>query len=386
MLYGMMDIGRNTLGLSSHSERLKPDEFWALDDVSFEVKRGETLGVIGPNGSGKTTLLKLINGIFWPDKGKITVRGRVGALIAVGAGFHPLLTGRENIYVNGAILGMSKREIDQKFDSIVEFADIGDFLDVPVKHYSSGMFVRLGFAVAVHTDPNILLVDEILSVGDIGFRIKSMKRIKSLIENGTSVIFVSHDVSTIVRICDRVMCLQTGENIFIGEPGKALEYYKSNTNHEALKERKEFLNYSEDCFISKIYLIDTNNKPTDTLKCGDCLKLEIYYATAKIIHKPHIIISINSTDYSIHTGASSFYDGYEVGDLYGSGKIILEFKELILGPGEYFMNLSLLESDNFTIIKQYLNICRISISSQQKIIGNIELKHNWQHTKIYEIN
>lgn len=150
MLYGVKDIARNTFGLSSHSDKLRKDEFWAVDDVSFEVKKGETLGIIGPNGSGKTTMLKMLNGIFWPDKGKITLKGKVGALIEVGAGFHPLLTGRENIYINAAILGMTKEEVDKKFDEIVEFADIGDFLDVPVKHYSSGMYVRLGFSVAVH--------------------------------------------------------------------------------------------------------------------------------------------------------------------------------------------------------------------------------------------
>src|SRR3989338_5925733 len=172
MLYGMADVARNLCGLRSPSGLLRPREFWAVDDVSFEVRRGESFGLIGPNGSGKTTLLKMLNGIFWPDKGKITTRGRVGALIAVGAGFHPLLTGRENIYINGAILGMNKREIDKKFDSIVEFADIGDFLDSPVKHYSSGMFVRLGFAIAIHCEPDILLLDEVLAVGAINFQKK----------------------------------------------------------------------------------------------------------------------------------------------------------------------------------------------------------------------
>jgi len=162
MVYGVTDIGRNTLGLSSHSENLRKHEFWAVDDISFEVRKGETLGIIGSNGSGKTTLLKMLNGIFWPDKGKITINGRVGALIEVGAGFHPLLTGRENVYINAAILGMTKEEVDEKFDSIIEFADIGDFLDTPVKFYSSGMYVRLGFAVAVHCEPDILLVDEVL--------------------------------------------------------------------------------------------------------------------------------------------------------------------------------------------------------------------------------
>ena len=150
-MFGVTDIGRNLIGLSSHHDKLRKNEFWAVDNISFEVKKGETLGIIGPNGSGKTTMLKMINGIFWPDKGKITVKGKVGALIAVGAGFHPQLSGRENIYINGAILGMSRKEISKKFDDIVDFADIGDFLDTPVKHYSSGMFVRLGFAIAVHS-------------------------------------------------------------------------------------------------------------------------------------------------------------------------------------------------------------------------------------------
>src|SRR3989338_5089706 len=166
MLYGMTDIGKNLIGLGSNSSVLRKNEFWAVEGISFEIKRGESFGLIGPNGSGKTTLLKMLNGIFWPDKGKITTRGRVGALIAVGAGFHPLLTGRENIYINGAILGINKKEVDEKFDPIVEFADIGNFLDAPVKHYSSGMYVRLGFSIAVHCDPEVLLVDEILAVGD----------------------------------------------------------------------------------------------------------------------------------------------------------------------------------------------------------------------------
>ncbi|MCK4325438.1 ABC transporter ATP-binding protein, partial [bacterium] len=163
MLYGTVDIARSTLGLLPHSGQLRVGEFWAVDDVSFELKRGETLGIIGPNGAGKTTVLKMLNGIFMPDKGKIIIKGRVGALIEVGAGFHPMLTGRENIYINGTILGMSKREIDKKFDDIVNFADIGDFIDSPVKHYSSGMYVRLGFAIAIHCEPDILLVDEVLA-------------------------------------------------------------------------------------------------------------------------------------------------------------------------------------------------------------------------------
>jgi lipopolysaccharide transport system ATP-binding protein len=211
MLYGLSDLSRNMLGLRSHSERLREDEFWAVDDVSFEIKRGETVGLIGPNGSGKTSLLKMINGIFWPDRGRIQLRGRVGALIAVGAGFHPLLTGRENIYINGAILGMSKADIERNYDAIVDFADIGDFLDTPVKHYSSGMFVRLGFAVAVHSEPDILLVDEILAVGDRGFQTKCFKKMGELRQKGTTFVVVSHNVHIIAGFVDWVALLHNGK-------------------------------------------------------------------------------------------------------------------------------------------------------------------------------
>ena len=235
MLYGVKDIARNTIGLSSHSDKLRKNEFWALDDISFEVKKGETLGIIGPNGSGKTTLLKLLNGIFWPDKGKITIKGKVGALIEVGAGFHPLLTGRENIYINAAILGMTKEETDKKFNEIVEFADIGDFLDVPVKHYSSGMFVRLGFAVAVHCEPDILLVDEVLAVGDINFQNKCFNKIGELMSRGTTTILVSHNIISIQRICDRCAWLNLGKVIMIDDSMKVCDMYQFKTMKEQEK-------------------------------------------------------------------------------------------------------------------------------------------------------
>ncbi|MBA7636366.1 Vitamin B12 import ATP-binding protein BtuD [subsurface metagenome] len=226
MLYGVKDIGRNILGLSSHSENLRKDEFWALDDVSFEVRKGETLGIIGPNGSGKTTLLKLLNGIFWPDKGDIAIRGKVGALIEIGAGFHPLLTGRENVYLNAAILGMTKEEVEKKFQSIEEFADIGDFIDAPVKFYSSGMFVRLGFAVAVHCDPDILLVDEVLAVGDAQFIEKCSNRINTLLDKGMTLVLVSHNQHLINILCSRAIVLNKGKEIINADVTTAVRTYE----------------------------------------------------------------------------------------------------------------------------------------------------------------
>ena len=235
MVYGIKDILKNSIGLSSQSQELREKEFWALDDISFELKRGETLGIIGPNGSGKTTLLKMLNGIFWPDKGKISIRGRVGALIEVGAGFHPLLTGRENIYVNGAILGMNKREIDKKFDAIVSFADIGDFLDTPVKFYSSGMFVRLGFAIAVHCEPDILLIDEVLAVGDILFQNKCFERIRTMKKKGITIILISHDLHKIIYHTDKAIMLSSGEMKAIGDSRTVVRKFKQIMNERSIK-------------------------------------------------------------------------------------------------------------------------------------------------------
>jgi ABC-type polysaccharide/polyol phosphate transport system ATPase subunit len=224
MLYGTVDVARAMLGVAAATDTLRPGEFWAVDDVSFELKKGEMLGLIGPNGSGKSTLLRLLNGIYQPDRGRIEMHGRVGALIAVGAGFHPLMTGRENIYLNGAILGMSRSEIDRKFDAIVEFADVGEFLDAPVKTYSSGMYVRLGFAIAIHCEPDILLVDEVLAVGDFGFRQKCFGKINEIREQA-SVIFVSHNLREINMLCDRALVLDEGRVSLVGKPDVAVSRF-----------------------------------------------------------------------------------------------------------------------------------------------------------------
>ena len=225
MLYGLADIGRNLAGLSSHSSALRRGEFWAVDNVSFSVRQGETLGIIGPNGSGKSTLLKMLNGIYWPNKGRIALRGKVGALIDVGAGFHPYLSGRENIYINGAILGMSRAETKSKFDEIVAFAQIGEFLNSPVKHYSSGMLVRLGFSIAIHFMPEILLLDEILAVGDIAFQRKSYNRIKQLKKQGSAIILVSHSLGTILNNCEKVLYLDKGVVRELGETKAVINAY-----------------------------------------------------------------------------------------------------------------------------------------------------------------
>lgn len=225
MIYGISDIASGFFRSTKNRLKLREGEFWALEDVSFELKRGDTFGIVGPNGSGKSTLLKLINGIFMPDKGEIEVFGKVGALIEVGAGFHPMLTGRENIYVNGSILGMSREDINKKFDEIVDFADIGDFIDSPVKHYSSGMYVRLGFSIAVHSSPDILLIDEVLAVGDAKFQRKCLERLSVLKKEGVAFILVSHNMQAVEGTTSTGLLLNKGRQESLGPIGKIVSQY-----------------------------------------------------------------------------------------------------------------------------------------------------------------
>ena len=346
MLYGMSDIGRNVLGLKSRSERLRDNEFWALDDISFEVKRGETLGLIGPNGSGKTTLLKMLNGIFWPDKGKITIKGKVGALIAVGAGFHPLLTGRENIYINAAILGMSKREIDKKFDAIVDFADIGDFLDSPVKHYSSGMYVRLGFAVAVHCDPDILLVDEVLAVGDMNFQRKCVDKIKELQKNGVTIIFVSHNLIQMEYVCDRCAFLYHGEVVNAGPTKEVIAGYVDFVNEKqgldkVSKDETPLLaeKGTGEVIIESIKLMNYKGEETNRFQPYDEVRIVLNYEAKKRIERPNFIFIFNLLgDFSIVHMNSKVQNTSPDFIEKGKGVVTCTIKSLPLLPNAYTLD------------------------------------------------
>src|SRR5271166_133954 len=204
----------------------KSTEMWALQDVSFEVREGEALGIVGHNGAGKTTLLKLLSSITTPTRGQITIRGRLVALVEVSSGFHPELTGRENVYLHGPMLGMRRSEIDKKMESIVEFSGVGKYIDVPVKRYSSGMYVRLGFSIAAHLDPDIILLDEVLAVGDVAFQAKCLERISQLRKNGQTIVFVSHDLAAVDRLCDRAVLLDRGRVVIDGAPRAVIDRYQ----------------------------------------------------------------------------------------------------------------------------------------------------------------
>lgn len=215
--YGVQDLGNELRGRHhAHNDELRPEEFWALRDVSFEVKRGQCLGLVGRNGAGKSTLLKVLTGLIKPDSGRATTRGRVGALIELGGGFNPILSGRENIFIGGSVLGFSRTEIQQKFDEIVAFSELEEFIDMPVQNYSSGMKVRLGFSVAVHLEPDVLFLDEVLAVGDGGFRIKSYNKMSELLSR-CAVVFVSHSMTVVARVCSHVALLKGGRVVYCGD-------------------------------------------------------------------------------------------------------------------------------------------------------------------------
>ncbi|MCI3937997.1 ABC transporter ATP-binding protein [Chryseobacterium aahli] len=229
--YGALDIIKSTLGIKINKD-LRPKEFWAVKDISFKLRRGECIGLIGHNGAGKSTLLKILNGLYAPDKGQIVMKGKIGALIELGAGFNPILTGRENIYNNASILGFTRKEIEDKLDSIVEFSEIGEFIDMPIQNYSSGMKVRLGFAIAAHLEPDILIIDEVLAVGDLGFVLKCFNKIDELLPN-TAVIFVSHSMPMVSRICNEIILMDHGKVEYYGnEIGKGVQlYYNKFSNN-----------------------------------------------------------------------------------------------------------------------------------------------------------
>ncbi|ACK68794.1 ABC transporter related [Gloeothece citriformis PCC 7424] len=226
--YGIRDIATELIGMRQESNKLRKGEFWAIQNVSFELRRGEALGLIGPNGSGKTTLMRIIAGLIKPDTGYIDINGRIAPLIALGAGFNPILTGRENVYANMSILGVSKKDIDARFDDVINFAEIGDAIDAPVKSYSSGMAARLGFASAIHTEPDILLIDEVLAVGDVRFRQKCFRKLHELRQKGTAFILVSHNAQSILNICDHSVYLLYGKLMASGKTDEVMSKYEAD--------------------------------------------------------------------------------------------------------------------------------------------------------------
>ena len=280
--YGVQDSVGDLLGRGGHDAALRRDEFWAVNNVSFELNRGECIGLIGHNGAGKTTLLKMLSGLVKPDRGRIEIRGRLGALIALGAGFNPVLTGRENIYVNGSVLGLTKREIDAKYDEIVDFADIGEFIDSPVQNYSSGMQVRLGFAIAVAVKPDVLLLDEVLAVGDANFQAKCFNVLANFRKDGTSFVLVSHNAHMITRYCQRALYMSRGHPLYLGKVETALAMLGKEMAEKGARGDHEGPDWSVARGSGRIRLtsgqfLDSHGRPASVVRVGEPLTLALGY-------------------------------------------------------------------------------------------------------------
>jgi len=324
----------------------KNGELWALKDFSFEVEPGESVGLIGPNGAGKTTTLSILAGITRPTSGEVHVQGRVGALIQLGAGFHPELTGRENIYLNGVIMGLSTRRIDQIIDEIIAFSELERFIDTPIKRYSSGMNVRLGFSVAVHINPDILLIDEVLAVGDASFKAKCFGKIRGLRQTGVTVILVSHELSQIRNLCDRAIFIQN-KLIMSGDVNDVIQcYYDSVFSGE--QEIEPTYDKSEEtgasasvAHISSVELLNQHGELTNQFNTGDTLRIRINYQAIEPVENPAFGLSIHSDDGFRLFGVNTQSDNFLIQAIEGKGSVEFIISSLPFLHGTYLVSVGL---------------------------------------------
>lgn len=335
--YGVQDVASEFTGRQKSHDELRPGEFWAVNDVSFELKRGECLGLIGHNGAGKTTLLRMLNGLIKPDQGQIEMRGRVGALIALGAGFNPVLTGRENIYVNASVLGLTKRETDEKIDEIIDFSEIGEFIDVPVQSYSSGMQVRLGFAIATALTPDILLLDEVLAVGDAAFRVKCFNRLQEII-NKCAVIFVSHNLPQVTRICDKLLLLQHGKVYDAGsDMGRIISQYHKIIEFSVCS----VMEGAGRANISFVEFRDRNNRRCESLHQRDPYSICVGFSLSDVEkdHFPRILITISDQE---DRNVAQIYEEISVIEGTKNYSLRLCFESMQLNAGTYWLTVNIL--------------------------------------------
>lgn len=338
------------------------EEFWALRDVSFEIPEGKTFGLMGDNGSGKSTLLKCIARILQPNKGHVAIRSgaRMAAMLELGSGFHPELTGRENVYLNGSILGMSKREIDDKFDAIADFAGIGSFIDQPVKNYSSGMYVRLGFSVAIHVDPDILLVDEILAVGDMSFQTKCREKFAQFREEGRTVVVVSHGLGEMRNMCDQAAWLNKGRLVDIGPATRIVDEY-IDVGHQARKvETGGTRHGSGEAQVVQIELL-VDGQDTRQVRTGDRVTVRLHYRATEPIPRPVFSVSFRALD-GVRVWAHHSLDGDYIPDrIDGDGTIDLTIPAIPLQPGVFDVSSSLVDHSTSHSYDQWSKAIRFDV-------------------------
>jgi len=365
--YGVKDLfagvtGRHNDGL------LRPEEFWAVKDINFELRRGECLGLIGHNGAGKSTLLKILNGLINPDEGKVTIKGKVGALIELGAGFNAILSGRENIYNNGAVLGFTRAEIDAKVEEIIDFAELREFIDMPVRNYSSGMKVRLGFAVAAQMEPDVLIIDEVLAVGDLAFRMKCYNHLMNVISKHVAIILVSHSVVDIMRLCDNVMVMESGKSIYLGSNEKGVSLYNNLAKKESKKNTSFEVEINEDEF-------------ENDFATGNNVKFQIKIISDKKLDNARLIFHLEFSNIRM-SSISSKYNEFNIDLVKGENKFEFTLIDVPLLVGGYMGSFDLYG----LTLKDYISTSNLVafniISPSVDYSGNgichlIKLEHEW---------
>lgn len=375
-------------------------EHYALNDVSFEIKRGETVGIIGTNGSGKSTILKIITGVLNPTKGSVKVNGRISALLELGAGFNMEYTGIQNIYLNGTMMGFTKEEVDKKLDSIIEFADIGEFINQPVKTYSSGMFVRLAFAVAINIEPEILIVDEALSVGDVFFQAKCYKKFEDFKKEGKTILFVSHDLSSIGKYCDRVVLLNKGTKLCEGDPKEIIDVYKkvlvnqledddNNLNEdetitEETQEWKSLITINPNALdygsklaeISDFCIMDNNGVVTNNVFKGKEFIIKMKVVFNEKIQDPIFAFTIKDLKGTELTGTNTMIEKSDVSVVNrGEVKEITFKQKMSLQGGEYLLSLGCTgyRNGDFTVYHRLYDVCNITVISDKNTVGYYDM-------------
>ncbi|MBV9958687.1 MAG: ABC transporter ATP-binding protein [Acidobacteria bacterium] len=377
------DASQHVLLRKLQSLRRRSEEFWAVRDVTFEVERGEALGIIGHNGAGKSTILKLLSNITAPTTGEITINGRLSALIEVGSGFHPELTGRENIFLNGSILGMRRREIAKKFDSIVDFAGVRQFIDTPVKRYSSGMYVRLGFSIAAHLDPDILLLDEVLAVGDAAFQAKCLRRITELKEAGTTIVFISHDLGAVERLCDRVVLMRRGEIAASGETRAVIAEYQrasADLNAPEQKNEKEALS-DRKAKINAVGFYDAEGHELVAAETGGPLIARINYLAHEAVEDAVFELFFYTGNRELLCHLSTEFDARRLDLSAGAGIAEFSCAELGLKPVIYYADATIKQRGALDDLDWQRNCATLRVDPGKMGRGQFYMPHEWRVTQ-----
>jgi lipopolysaccharide transport system ATP-binding protein len=358
---------------------LEDTEFWAVRDVSFDVNPGEALGIIGANGAGKSTILKLLTRILRPTRGQCEVRGRVGALIEVAAGFHPDLTGRENVYLQGSIMGMRRVEIARAFDQIVDFSGISEFIDTPVKRYSSGMNARLGFSIAAHLNPDVLLVDEVLAVGDVAFQERCIARMRALLARGIPVVFISHNLPAIVELCTRGIVIDRGSLVFDGAPAEAAAAYRQRLH--ATPPDAAAGDQLKPIRVAAVEIGSGSHAAPAVVPSGGSLRVRVCYDAATAT-RAHFAVDIHTMDGLLCTGINTSMDGCDFGVLRGRGIVELSIPRLPLLPGCYLVSVGILDHSTFEPLDVRLRTFPLTVSSPRPDYGLVYVERGWEHRSL----